>query len=262
MANRIQYRRDIASQWTAENPVLAVGEPGYETDTDKIKIGDGSTAWTSLAYSGGGSTTLLGLTDVGADGTNGQVLTTDGAGAFTFTTVDGVGNDLTDVNTVTSQTNTNMELVAQGGQLDLKVDGAAHTVLNKTGDSKTKLTVEYVRQTAPTKGYTSSGTVAIDYADSSVVKFTAGDVTIGTISNIADGVRGSIFYPAVGAGNNVLFYTAGSTNLKFGSAGSPFDGTYGGSAGEYNPTPASTLMINWTAMNSNCYVTSWSSTED
>ena len=57
MANRIQYRRDIASQWTAENPVLAVGEPGYETDTDKIKIGDRSTAWTSLAYSGGGSTT-------------------------------------------------------------------------------------------------------------------------------------------------------------------------------------------------------------
>jgi len=35
--------------------------------------------------------TLLGLTDVGADGTNGQVLTTNGSGSFTFTTVSGGG---------------------------------------------------------------------------------------------------------------------------------------------------------------------------
>ena len=44
------------------------------------------TAWVNAAESGGGSTTLLALTDVGSDGTNGQVLTTNGSGAFTFTT--------------------------------------------------------------------------------------------------------------------------------------------------------------------------------
>ena len=38
-----------------------------------------------------GSTTLLGLSDVASDGTNGQVLTTDGSGAFTFTTISGGG---------------------------------------------------------------------------------------------------------------------------------------------------------------------------
>lgn len=47
---RIQFRRGTASEWTSANPTLAVGELGFETDTTKFKFGDGSTAWTSLAY--------------------------------------------------------------------------------------------------------------------------------------------------------------------------------------------------------------------
>lgn len=50
MAIRIQNRRGTASEWTAANPTLASGEIGYETDTGKFKIGDGSTAWSSLGY--------------------------------------------------------------------------------------------------------------------------------------------------------------------------------------------------------------------
>ncbi len=50
MADLIQIRRDTASNWTSANPVLAQGELGAETDTSKIKIGDGSTAWSSLSY--------------------------------------------------------------------------------------------------------------------------------------------------------------------------------------------------------------------
>ena len=50
MATKIQLRRDTASNWTSENPTLSAGELGFETDTDKVKIGDGSTAWTSLGY--------------------------------------------------------------------------------------------------------------------------------------------------------------------------------------------------------------------
>lgn len=50
MADRIQVRRDTAANWTSADPTLAQGEIGYETDTDKVKIGDGSTAWTSLGY--------------------------------------------------------------------------------------------------------------------------------------------------------------------------------------------------------------------
>jgi hypothetical protein len=50
MAVQIQIRRDTASNWTSVNPILVQGEPGFETDTGKLKIGDGSSVWTSLPY--------------------------------------------------------------------------------------------------------------------------------------------------------------------------------------------------------------------
>jgi len=50
MTARLQNRRDTAANWTSNNPTLAQGEIGYETDTTKFKIGDGATAWNSLAY--------------------------------------------------------------------------------------------------------------------------------------------------------------------------------------------------------------------
>jgi len=53
MATQIKLRRDTAANWTSTNPILALGEPGLEIDTRKIKYGDGTTAWTSLAYSAG-----------------------------------------------------------------------------------------------------------------------------------------------------------------------------------------------------------------
>ena len=51
MAVRFQLRRDTAANWASANPALALGEPGVETDTLKVKVGDGSTAWNSLGYS-------------------------------------------------------------------------------------------------------------------------------------------------------------------------------------------------------------------
>jgi hypothetical protein len=156
MANRIQLRRGTAANWTSVNPVLAQGEAGFEVDTNRLKIGDGTTAWAALDYFGGDvgaiPTLLSELTnDVGyltsytetdpvftasaaadiaagditnwddafswgdhstagyalssnipdsildlniTDGTNGQVLTANGDGTFSFTTVGGVSNTL------------------------------------------------------------------------------------------------------------------------------------------------------------------------
>jgi len=56
MPVQIQFRRDTAANWTSNDPTLAAGEIGYETDTGSVKIGDGSTAWTSLSYFGVSST--------------------------------------------------------------------------------------------------------------------------------------------------------------------------------------------------------------
>ena len=66
---KIIQRHDTAANWTSINPVLAAGEMGVETDTNKFKFGDGVTVWNSLAYAagegGGGSGTTL----TSADGT-------------------------------------------------------------------------------------------------------------------------------------------------------------------------------------------------
>ena len=50
MATRMQQRRGTAAQWTAANPILAAGEIGFETDTNKFKMGNGSSTWTALQY--------------------------------------------------------------------------------------------------------------------------------------------------------------------------------------------------------------------
>lgn len=68
----MQMRRGTAAAWTAANPILAAGEWGLETDTKKLKMGDGSTAWSSLAY-------LDALPS--QTGNNGKYLTTNGSTA-------------------------------------------------------------------------------------------------------------------------------------------------------------------------------------
>jgi hypothetical protein len=47
---RLQLRRDIAANWVLANPVLLAGEFAYESDTKKVKIGDGILRWNDLGY--------------------------------------------------------------------------------------------------------------------------------------------------------------------------------------------------------------------
>lgn len=49
----IKLRRGTSSEWSAANPILALGEPGFERNTFQLKIGDGVTAWNSLPYVAG-----------------------------------------------------------------------------------------------------------------------------------------------------------------------------------------------------------------
>lgn len=45
---RIQHKRSLAATWAYQNPILAPGEIGVEVDTNKFKIGDGTTRWNFL----------------------------------------------------------------------------------------------------------------------------------------------------------------------------------------------------------------------
>lgn len=60
MATLIQLRRGNTSQWNGTNPILAVGEPGWDSEYETLKIGDGETPYNSLrpTYANGAIQTL------------------------------------------------------------------------------------------------------------------------------------------------------------------------------------------------------------
>lgn len=59
----INQRRDTAANWTSADPVLQLGEVGWETDTRKSKLGDGVTEWTALLYTA--ADVILTASDIG-----------------------------------------------------------------------------------------------------------------------------------------------------------------------------------------------------
>ena len=93
---QMAQRKDTAANWTAANPILLSGEIGYETDTKKFKIGDGTTNWNSLAYlpipDGSGNLTITGNLEIGSTGS----LTFEGSTADGFETTLAVTNPTAD----------------------------------------------------------------------------------------------------------------------------------------------------------------------
>jgi len=78
---KFQLRRALASQWlSSPSLVLQAGEPGYETDTFKLKIGDGTTPWYLLPYIG--ENVSVGVT--GATGSNGATGPTGPVTSYIF----------------------------------------------------------------------------------------------------------------------------------------------------------------------------------
>jgi hypothetical protein len=75
MTTRIKLRRDTAQNWLDANPILAAGEPGLETDTGKIKYGDGVTAYALLPHAGGDTLTDEGNVVVTAGSTEHWIAT-------------------------------------------------------------------------------------------------------------------------------------------------------------------------------------------
>ncbi len=103
MAVQIQSRRDTAANWTSNDPTLATGEIGIETDTIKVKVGDGATAWTALDYITDTNATAIALntTHRSSDGSDHSIVGTNTTAIGLNTTHRGSagGTDHSDVNT-------------------------------------------------------------------------------------------------------------------------------------------------------------------
>lgn len=64
---RIQLKHGLAASWTEKNPVLLAGEVGIETDTLKMKVGDGKSNWSALGYLGADANDILAIINENRD---------------------------------------------------------------------------------------------------------------------------------------------------------------------------------------------------
>ena len=64
---RIQLKHGLAASWDSKNPVLLAGEMGIETDTLKMKVGDGTSNWKALGYLGADANDILAIINENRD---------------------------------------------------------------------------------------------------------------------------------------------------------------------------------------------------
>lgn len=173
VVTQIQIRRGTAAQWTSANPTLASAEFGYETDTGKFKIGDGSTAWNSLGYKASGTVTSI----TAGTGLSGGAITTSGTIAIdTATTV-----DVSTAQTLTNKTLTSPTLNAPLINLSLNAQtGTTYTfVLADNGKLVTASNASAQTYSIPT-----NASVAYPIGTQiNIIQIGAGQVTINAVTS-------------------------------------------------------------------------------
>lgn len=143
MTVKIQLRRGTAAEWNSNGTVvLSAGEPGFETDTGKFKVGDGSTTWTALAYAGGAeSLRLQDLSDVASTSpSSGQVLKWNGsawAPAADATGGGADGNTTYGISSVTTTGGANLRLTGSDSTTDDVKFAAGANVTITSSDANT-----------------------------------------------------------------------------------------------------------------------------
>ena len=127
-AKQLRLRRATQTEWAADNPVLAAGEFGVETNTGRYKVGDNATAWNSLAYFAGGA---------GSGGTFGSITTTGNVTIGGDLTVNGTTTTIN--STVVTVDDKLIELGSTPSPTDVSADGGGIVLKGSTDKSITWL---------------------------------------------------------------------------------------------------------------------------
>ena len=201
MATRMQQRRGTAAQWVSTNsgngPILNAGEIGYETDTNKFKIGDGTNHWINLDYFIDASSTV--------NPAFGSSITFEGATANDFETTVAITDPTAD-RTITLPDATGTVVLADGsGNVtvsgNLTVSGTTTTINSTTINATTGMVFEgatandfetILTVTDPTADRTltlpdSTGTIATqEYATNAIGTHSSATTSVHGIANTAD----------------------------------------------------------------------------
>ena len=127
MATRMQQRRGTAAQWTAANPVLAAGEIGFETDTSRFKMGNGTSTWSVLTYFANAAE-LTALLDGAPDllNTLGELAGALGDDPAFITTITNITNSISEDFAAHDASGTNVHGISNTGDLAYMSDITAH----------------------------------------------------------------------------------------------------------------------------------------
>ncbi len=211
-----KQRRDTASNWTSNNTVLLAGEFGYETDTGKLKIGDGSTAWQSLDYLPIPDTNRL----LAGNLTVGGNFTVNG----TSTTIDTTTLTVEDKNIEIGKVSSPSDTTADGGGITLK--GATDKTINWV-DSTDSWTFSEHLDLASGKVLKSAGTQFLSSTQFTGNSATATALaTARTIGGVSFDGTANIDLPGVNsAGNQNTTGSAATLTTPRTIAGVSFDGS-------------------------------------
>lgn len=192
---RFRIRRDTAANWTSVNPTLALGEPGLETDTRKVKYGDGSTAWNDLDYASGPLPSLGTLATQDADDVN----ITGGA-------ISGVSSVASDRFTIDAA----FEAYVSGGNAFWEFDGSGDVF----GYIRSADLFQWYIGGALMLELGSSGSLAAT-GTVSVGSFTVATMPVASAGVVAYASNGRKVGEGSGAGTGVMAYSDGSAWRRF-----------------------------------------------
>ena len=240
MATRMQQRRGTAAQWTAANPILAAGEIGFETDTSKFKMGNGSSTWTALQYFanaselaaiiGGDMPALLNSLDELAQAINDDP-------QFYLTMGTNLSNHQADttmihgiVDTALLATTGNVATAAAGAATELAAHAADTTSIHGIADTSLLLTTAHEADTTNIHGIAdtsllattanvatalSSATSALTSheADTTAVHGIADTSVLATVTNVSTAKSEAIADAATAADGKVSTHNSDTTDV-------------------------------------------------
>jgi hypothetical protein len=229
---RIQVRRGTASEWTTANPILAAGEMGVETNTNKFKFGNGTDAWSSLSYAASDSAAIG---EISQDAIN----TALSMGSGLTKTYDDGANTITinvDTNVVATKAFATSEATSKADAAEAAANDYTDTAVNGVNSSLTDYLPVADRGVA--NGVASlNGSGKVPESELQLVGLTTSITTSGHISADDITVAGDLIVNGTTTTLNTQNYTVAdpmiyigednhSNQLDLGFVASHDDGTY------------------------------------